>query len=96
METNPIDQLKKAVVISGGQAALARKIGTKQQHISWWLNKSKRVPAERVLAIESATNGAVTRYDLRPDVFGPAPPAPDLNRRRVTDPRRRATDAHVV
>ncbi len=36
-----------------------------------------RVPAERVLAIEAATHGKVTRYDLRPDVFGPAPDEQD-------------------
>ena len=73
MENTFISPLKKAVAISGGQAALARLLGLKQQHISWWINKSKRVPAEHVIAIERAVGGAVTRHDLRPDVFGPAP-----------------------
>jgi DNA-binding transcriptional regulator YdaS (Cro superfamily) len=31
------------------------------------------VPADRCLPIERATGGAVTRYDLRPDIFGDAP-----------------------
>lgn len=30
-------------------------------------------PAHHCLAIEEATGGKVTRYQLRPDVFGPAP-----------------------
>ena len=34
------------------------------------------VPAERCLAIENATGGAITRYELRPDVFGQPPHAP--------------------
>lgn len=75
MET--IFYLRKAVVLVGGQTALARKLGVNQQNVSWWLNKSKKVPAERCAAIEAATGGAVTRYDLRPDVFGTAPPAED-------------------
>lgn len=29
------------------------------------------------VTLERATHGAVTRHDLRPDVFGPAPPAED-------------------
>lgn len=37
---------------------------------------SGAVPAERVLAIEAATKGKVSRYDLRPDVFG-SPPEPN-------------------
>lgn len=53
--------------------ALARKLGIKQQNVSWWINKSKKVPAERCAAIERATNGAVRKEDLRPDVFGPPP-----------------------
>lgn len=36
----------------------------------------KRPSALLAGTIEQATNGAVTRYDLRPDVFGPAPTAP--------------------
>lgn len=75
MNNDLITPLQRALAISGGQVALAKKIGAKQQHISWWLNKSKRVPAERVLAIEQATG--ISRYELRPDVFGPAPDAPD-------------------
>lgn len=66
MSTNA---LSKAIAICGSQGALAEKVGCKQQTVSHWLNKSKRVPAEFVLLIEKATNGAVKRHELRPDIF---------------------------
>lgn len=71
----PIEQ---AVLIAGGQTALAKSISAshpnvKQQHIWKWL-KSKRVPGEYAIAIEEATGGKVSRYRLRSDVFGTEPP----------------------
>lgn len=73
---NPIEQ---AVSIAGGQTALAKAISAshpnvKQQHIWKWL-RAKRVPGEYAVAIEDATGGKVSRYQLRPDVFGEAPPS---------------------
>lgn len=67
--------LEKAIEVVGSQAELARRIGKKQAHIWNWLNRDKDVPAEVVASIEDATGGAVTRHDLRPDIFGPAPKA---------------------
>lgn len=63
------EALKRAVRIAGGQTALARLIHRKQAHIWNWLNVSKRVPAEAVLAIEDAVSGQVTRFELRPDIY---------------------------
>jgi DNA-binding transcriptional regulator YdaS (Cro superfamily) len=66
--------LEKAVRITGGQSQLARRIGGKvrQGYVWKWLRRGY-APAEHALAIERATQGAVTRYELRPDVFGPSP-----------------------
>ncbi|WP_418610198.1 helix-turn-helix domain-containing protein [Gluconobacter cerinus] len=61
--------LQLAIDICGGQSALARAIGKKQGHIWWWLSRSGRVPAEQVIAIEKATQGRVTRHELRPDIY---------------------------
>jgi DNA-binding transcriptional regulator YdaS (Cro superfamily) len=61
--------LKKAITLTGGQSALARAIGLRQCHIYNWLNRNKKVPAEHVLKIEKATKGAVTRHQLRPDIY---------------------------
>lgn len=77
METISITPLQRAVAIAGGQVALATKLGLKQGHVWWWLHRAKKVPAERCMAIERATGGKVTRYQLRPDVFGPAPDTTD-------------------
>jgi len=71
MTTNPLDTVIEKV---GTQQRLAELLGVKSPSIAEW-RKRKRVPAERCIAIETLTSGAVTRYDLRPDVFGPAPKA---------------------
>lgn len=60
--------LEKLVALCGGQSALAKKIKISQQSISEWLLKGK-VPAHRVIQLEKAVNGAVARYDLRPDIY---------------------------
>ena len=73
--------LKKYLAIPGNtQQALADELQVSQGLISQWLNwldgetkNATRVTAERALEIEGATKGQVTRHDLRPDVFGPAP-----------------------
>lgn len=74
MENTSLSHLQRAVAVAGGQVALAKILGLKQGHIWWWLNRSKRIPANQVLAIEAATG--ISRHDLRPDVFGDAPGRP--------------------
>jgi DNA-binding transcriptional regulator YdaS (Cro superfamily) len=62
------EALKRACERAGGQAPLARLIGTTQSQVWFWLNESKRgVPAEFVLPIERATG--VPRNELRPDLY---------------------------
>ena len=57
--------LEKAIIEAGGVAALARAINVTPQAISQW----DRVPAERALAVETATAGKVSRHELRPDLY---------------------------
>ncbi len=59
--------LKRAVALAGGLTALARGLGISPQAISQW----QQVPAARVLAVERAIDGAVTRSELRPDLYPP-------------------------
>ncbi len=59
--------LKRAVALVGGLTALARGLGISPQAISQW----RQVPAARVLAVERETGGAVTRSELRPDLYPP-------------------------
>lgn len=58
--------LEKAIAAMGSQTALAKAIGKSQGHISKWLER-KYVPAESVLAIESATG--IPRQKIRPDLY---------------------------
>jgi len=55
--------LEEAIRAVGGITELARRIGISQPSVSAW----DRVPAERVIAVESATN--IGRSILRPDLF---------------------------
>jgi DNA-binding transcriptional regulator YdaS (Cro superfamily) len=64
--------LDRAIAVVGTQTALAEALGIKSPSISEWRSRGT-VPVERCPQIEEATRGAVTRYDLRPDVFGKAP-----------------------
>jgi DNA-binding transcriptional regulator YdaS (Cro superfamily) len=68
----PIESLDKAIAVLGSQDALADALFIKSPSISGWRDR-QRVPAERCIAIELATGGVVTRYQLRPDVFGADP-----------------------
>lgn len=67
MKNQPLD---KAVEALGTQAALARFLGVKPPTVSQWINEQRPVPPRFCIPIEEATGGAVTRYDLRPDIFG--------------------------
>ncbi|NGX94707.1 MAG: molecular chaperone [Candidatus Afipia apatlaquensis] len=58
--------LEQAIKAAGGVASLARAIGIAQPSVSAW----SRIPAERVLAVESLTQ--VPRFVLRPDLYGSA------------------------
>lgn len=64
--------LRKAISLAGSQAALAARIGKRQAHVSMWLRRGRVGPLS-CIAIEKAVGGQVTRYDLRPDVFGEPP-----------------------
>ncbi len=78
-ETAETKALRRAISIVGSQTALAKVIGSTQGHVWNWLNRDNSVSVTHVLAIEAATKGAVTRYQLRPDVYGHVPAESDSN-----------------
>jgi|GEM_PF-5607978 len=51
------------------QADAAVAVGMSEQTISRWVREG--VPASHAVEIERASRGAITREELRPDLFGP-------------------------
>lgn len=53
-----------------GASELARHLGVSVSLVSQWAHGRRPVAAHHCIPIEQATEGKVTRYELRPDVFG--------------------------
>lgn len=66
--------IERAVAIVGTQSALAAHLGVSRQFINQLYNGTRQVPPKMVLDVERATGGNVTRYELRPDIFGDSVP----------------------
>ena len=67
---------------SGSAAMLAGRIGITPVQISLWRAEKRPVPVQHCAAIERATDGAVTRRDLRPNDWAQIWPelvAPELH-----------------
>lgn len=63
---------KQIIKAAGGQARVAGRCGVTQQAVSRWCVADLPIPAKHVLAVE-ALQGAYSRYQIRPDIYGPAP-----------------------
>lgn len=55
------------------EAMTAAGFPTTQALVSQWESGAVELSAERCAQIEQVTAGAVTRIELRPDLFGPLP-----------------------
>lgn len=63
--------LDKAIEQAGGLSVLAGRIGASPQAVLNW--RKRGIPAERVLDIEKATDGHVSRHELRGDLYPEQP-----------------------
>jgi DNA-binding transcriptional regulator YdaS (Cro superfamily) len=63
------EHIAKAIEILGSQTALAEACGVKQSHVWNWLNRDKVIRLENALLVERATNGKVTKEQIRPDLY---------------------------
>lgn len=70
-----MDALLRAIYHFGSQARLARALGVVPMAVTNW--KKRGVPIVWAPEIERATNGLVTRAELRPDIFGPIDANPE-------------------
>jgi len=59
--------------LPSNQAEAAKLINVSQPAIHKWMTGKCRPSPKNAVVIERATEGQVTRYQLRPDVFGAAP-----------------------
>lgn len=66
-DTTPYEALEQAVAIAGGQSATARLCNVSQAAVWKWLQSGKRLPAEHVLTMSTATG--VSPFRLRPDIY---------------------------
>lgn len=62
------NSVEKAVEIVGSQSALAAMIGVRPQAVQQWV-ATGIAPVRRVIAIEQASGGKVSRHELRPDIY---------------------------
>jgi len=62
--------IEKAASMFKSQRDFAKNIGVSTAAINKWLSGDVIPKAERAMQIEKATNGAVTRAEIRPDIFG--------------------------
>lgn len=61
--------LEKADELAGSRAALARIAGVSKQAAYKW----RAIPPEHCRKIEAALDARLTRYEMRPDIFGEQP-----------------------
>ena len=74
--------ISKAVRLAKGQSALARLLPrVTPQAVQKWEARGYAPPV-RWRQIEDALSGAVTRYELNPEVFGDAPDKMKTGRRK--------------
>lgn len=62
-----MEPINKAIHKVGSASELARRLGVTPQAVCFWRDGLRRIPAEKCAAIEAATDGLVSRKDLRPD-----------------------------
>jgi DNA-binding transcriptional regulator YdaS (Cro superfamily) len=63
--------MNKALKKAGGYSGLAKYLGISRQRVHNWFMEGGQVPAHFVIDVEKATG--VSRYEIRPDVFGVDP-----------------------
>jgi DNA-binding transcriptional regulator YdaS (Cro superfamily) len=68
------EALEKAVCVVSSQSELARRLAkltnrpVRQGHVWKWI-RAGRVPPDMAIPVEKATDGKVTRHELRPDLY---------------------------
>jgi len=64
------EALEQAIKMIGNKNRVAQLCGISPVQIAKWL-KAGKTPPHRCIELERATNGGITRYELRPDIYPP-------------------------
>ena len=64
----------------GQQSRLARHLDVSPGLVWQWLNRKRPIAPAHARGVEEYTAGAVTRYVIAEEVFGPPPAQPDQGR----------------
>ncbi|PIU08182.1 MULTISPECIES: YdaS family helix-turn-helix protein [unclassified Methylobacterium] len=67
IDTSPL--IREAVKLVGSQARLARALGISQPRVNQLARRTSCCSAEVAIAVERATQGAIPRWKLRPDLW---------------------------
>ena len=59
----------RVIELAGSQMKLAALLKINQRAISWWLQRQKRIPANKVPLLEKALQYQISRHEMRPDIF---------------------------
>lgn len=73
MSDTGLAALRRAKELLGTQSALAEVVGATQPYVSFMLKGRGKIPDDWLIPIERATQGKVTRYELRPDLYQGVP-----------------------
>jgi DNA-binding transcriptional regulator YdaS (Cro superfamily) len=66
----PQQAFKKAIKLLQGQNKASKLMGFSQPAISRQISSGRKPKPEHCLLLELLTKGEVTRYQLRPDIYG--------------------------
>lgn len=66
------DAMERLFTACGGRHKLADALGITFEAICYWQSTGK-IPVKRVLQCEQLCGGTVSRYAMRPDIYGLAP-----------------------
>lgn len=66
MSNTPEQAAARAIAILGGPRKVSVRYDISVQAVYKW----SKIPVDRVLEIEKATGAQVTRYEMRPDIYG--------------------------
>lgn len=59
--------IPKAIAHVGGASKLASQLGVSVQAVCFWRDGKRSIPIDKICDVERVTDGAVRRWDLRPD-----------------------------